>query len=43
MRIPADAIIPEDKLTRYLLVPREYDDKSRFLSQAEFTLANPGD
>ena len=41
MKIPSDAIIPEEKLTRYLLVPREYDDKSKFLSQAGFTQENP--
>jgi hypothetical protein len=40
MRIPADAIIADDKLTRYLLVPRPFDDKSGFLAQAGFTLFN---
>ena len=41
MKIPSNAIIPEAKLTRYLLMFREYDDKSRFLMQAGFTLGNP--
>jgi hypothetical protein len=39
--IPPEAVIPEDKLTRYLLVPREHDDKSKFLAQADFTRDNP--
>jgi hypothetical protein len=30
-----------EKLTRYLLVPREWDDKSKFLAQAGFTRENP--
>ena len=41
MKIPSDAIIPDAKLTRYLLVPQEQNDKSKFLSQAGFTLDNP--
>lgn len=41
VRIPSDAHIPIEKLTHYLLVPRDYDDKSRFLAQAGFTQANP--
>ena len=41
VKIPPDAIIPDDKLTRYLLVPREQDDKSKFLAQAGFTADNP--
>ncbi len=40
MRIPADAIIPLEKLTDYLLVARLWDDKSQFLSQAGFTVNN---
>ena len=43
MRVPDDAVIPEEKLTRYLLVPRPWDDKSKFLAQAGFTQDNPGD
>jgi hypothetical protein len=41
VNIPPDAIIAADKLTRYLLVPRPKNDKSRFLAQAGFDLANP--
>ncbi|HEX3127083.1 MAG TPA: hypothetical protein VH394_07115 [Thermoanaerobaculia bacterium] len=41
MRIPPDAIVPMEKLTAYLLVPREWDDKSKFLGRAGFTRDNP--
>lgn len=41
MKIPPDAIIPDAKITRYLLVLREQDDKSKFLGQAGFTQDNP--
>ena len=41
MRIPPDAIIPPEKLTRYLLVWRPWDDKSRFLAQAGFSPSEP--
>lgn len=40
MKIPVDAIIPEPKLTRYLLVFKPRNDKSQFLAQAGFTLDN---
>ncbi len=43
MKIPDVAVIPEEKLTRYLLVPRLKDDKSKYLAQAGFTQANPKD
>ena len=43
MKIPDDAVISEEKLTRYLLVPRLKDDKSKYLAQAGFTQANPED
>jgi hypothetical protein len=43
VKIPDDAIIPEEKLTRYLLVPRLKDDKSKYLAQAGFTQANSED
>lgn len=36
MRIPAGAVIPREKLVRYLLVSRPWDDKSKFLAQAGF-------
>ncbi|OCR01495.1 hypothetical protein BCD67_18540 [Oscillatoriales cyanobacterium USR001] len=41
MRIPENAIIPDAKLTRYLLVQRPRNDKSQFLAQAGFTAENP--
>lgn len=41
MKIPHDAVIAREKLTQYLLVPRQRNDKSGFLSQAGFTQANP--
>ncbi|MEA5579557.1 DUF6883 domain-containing protein [Anabaena sp. UHCC 0451] len=41
MKIPDNAIIPPEKLTNYLLVPRTKDDKSKFLAQAGFTQDNP--
>jgi len=41
MKIPDDAIIPDAKLMRYLLVPKARNDKSKFLAQAGFTLNNP--
>ena len=40
MNIPDDAIIPEAKLTKYLLVYKPRNDKSQFLAQAGFTLSN---
>lgn len=43
MKIPVDAIISNDKLTQYLLVPRQKNDKSGFLAQAGFTMENPED
>lgn len=41
MRIPKDAIIPDDKIIRYLLVQKARNDKSKFLAKAEFTTENP--
>lgn len=41
MRIPDDAVIPWEKLTRYLLLPRPRNDKSGFLAQAGFGADNP--
>ena len=40
MKIPVDALIDSDKLTRYLLVHRLKNDKSGFLAQAGFTNDN---
>ena len=41
MRIPDEAVIPREKLTRYLLVPRPWDDKSKFLARGGFALDRP--
>lgn len=41
MRIPEDAIIPDDKISRYLLVQKARNDKSKFLANAGFTMENP--
>lgn len=38
--LPQDAIIAEEKLTKYLLVPLLKDDKSQFLARAGYTLDN---
>ena len=40
MLLPRDAIIAEEKLTKYLLVRLPKDDKSKFLAQAGYTLDN---
>jgi hypothetical protein len=41
MTLPADAVIAEDKLTRYLLLPHERGDKSAFLAGAGYGLEHP--
>ncbi len=41
MTISEDIIIPDDKITRYLLVQKARNDKSKFLAQAGFTQENP--
>jgi len=41
VKIPTDAILPDEKLTRYLLVHRARNDKSKFLARAGFTQQNP--
>jgi hypothetical protein len=41
MKLQGSILIPEAKLTQYLLVPRREDDKSKFLAQAGFTADNP--
>jgi hypothetical protein len=41
VRISEDAIIPDDKITCYLLVQKARNDKSKFLAQAGFTQENP--
>ena len=40
MRLPENVIISQDKLFRYLLLPREENDKSTFLAAAGYTLVN---
>ncbi|NJL53041.1 MAG: hypothetical protein HC930_14120 [Hydrococcus sp. SU_1_0] len=35
-----DALIAEEKLSKYLLVPLPKDDKSKFLAEAGYTLDN---
>lgn len=40
MFLPKDAVIAEEKLIKYLLVLLPKDDKSKFLAQAGYTLAN---
>ncbi len=37
MKIPEDLIIPNAKITQYLLVQKARNDKSKFLAQAGFT------
>ena len=39
MKLSEDVVIPEDKLIRYLLLPREENDTCQFLSIAGYTLA----
>jgi hypothetical protein len=41
VRIPEDLVIPDSKITQYLLVLKARNDKSRFLAQAGFTEENP--
>ena len=43
MKLPAEIIIPDEKITRYLLVSRMWNDKSKFFAQAGFTCTNPHD
>lgn len=42
MKLPVNIVIPDEKLTGYLLVPRIWNDKSKSLSQTGFTSTNPG-
>ena len=41
MKLQGNIVIPEAKLTDYLLVLRSEDDKSKFLAQVGFTQDNP--
>jgi len=38
MRLPADTIIAEEKLARYLLLPQARGDKSAFLARAGYAM-----
>ncbi len=40
MKLPADAVIAYEKLTRYLLVPQSRGDKSAFLARAGYSPDN---
>lgn len=40
MKIPSDATVPEEKSRKYLLVPREENDKSGFLALAGYSQSN---
>ena len=40
MKLTGSAIILQDKLLRYLLIPRGESDKSKFLASAGYTLVN---
>lgn len=40
VKLPGDAVIASEKLTKYLLVKRPVGDKSEFLKQAGYTLDN---
>jgi hypothetical protein len=40
MKVPANAIIPPEKLTGYLLLPKKSGDKSIFLARSGFDLTN---
>ena len=40
MKLPGEVAISQDRLLRYLLLPREENDKSGFLALAGYTLAN---
>jgi hypothetical protein len=39
VKLPEQVVISQDKLLRYLLLPREENDKSKFLAAAGYTLA----
>ena len=40
MKLPKDVVIAEEKLTSYLLVWQERNDKSAFLAKAGYELSN---
>jgi hypothetical protein len=40
MKLPENTVFAPEKFSRYLLVPRPADDKSKFLAAAGYTLNN---
>src|SRR6266849_5774295 len=42
MKLPTDAVIATDKVTRYFLVRQTRGDKSAFLARAGYNLENAG-
>ncbi len=40
MKLPTNIVIPRDKLLRYLLLPRDENDKSGFLALGGYSLRN---
>lgn len=40
MKLPIDSIIATEKLTQYLLVFNEHNDKSKFLEKSGYSLEN---
>src|SRR5947208_15080960 len=42
MRLPANTVIAEEKLARYLLLPQARGDKSAFLAQAGYVMGITG-
>lgn len=41
MKLPDNVIIPDEKITQYLLIFKEQDDKSKFLAKGGFNQNNP--
>lgn len=39
MKLPSNSIISKDKIIRYLLLPRQEDDKSKYLYNAGYSLS----
>ncbi len=40
MKLQEDVVVSQNKLLRYLLLPRKENDKSKFLAAVGYTLAN---
>ncbi|MEB3233135.1 MAG: hypothetical protein VKJ64_19170 [Leptolyngbyaceae bacterium] len=43
VRIPEEAVVPDAKVTHYLLVPKARNDKAKYLAQAGFTQDFPNE